>query len=159
MSTHAIIGLGYVAPKHLDAIKAVGGELVAACDLRDVAGILDSYAPGCRFFQDPCAFFCFCEDAGVEWVSVCTPNHLHAAHARIAHRAGCKVIVEKPVCLNEQERRAISETGAFPVMQLRHLQSIKNARAGIMPADNVVDVEYMTHRGLWYDQSWKGDER
>jgi len=80
----AIIGLGYVAPKHLKAIKDVGGELIATLDPYDSVGVLDSFFPGCQYFKEFESFDRFCSTAHVDYISICSPNYLHDAHCRFA---------------------------------------------------------------------------
>lgn len=170
----AITGVaGYIAPRHLQAIKDTGNTLVAALDPHDSVGILDSYFPETQFFTEFERFDRHIEklrreDKGKEihYVSVCTPNYLHDAHIRSALRVGANAICEKPLVLNPWNIDALkeleNETGkrVFTILQLRvHPELIKlkkelektNGRAHVI-------LTYMTSRGSWYLQSWKGDE-
>ena len=96
MKKFALIGAaGYVAPRHMKAIADVGGDLVAALDPHDSVGVLDRYFPGCRYFREFERFDRFCTDAGIDYVSVCSPNYLHESHCRFALRIGADAICEK----------------------------------------------------------------
>lgn len=155
----AIIGAGgYIAPRHMRAIRDVGGTLVAACDTHDSVGVLDQYAMDCRFFSDERPFFAFVKSAAIDYVSVCSPNHLHRRHIAAALAAGCNVICEKPLVLSvaeldevlELERR--HERSVYTILQLRLHPAVAALRSA-----GVVKLEYNTPRGDWYSQSWKGD--
>lgn len=169
--TFALIGAaGFVATRHLDAIKHVGGELVAAVDPHDSVGILDSYFPDCRFFTSPERFDRFLnkQSGNIDYVVVCSPNWLHDAHCRWALRSGADAICEKPLVLNPWNVDQLSEleveTGRtiHPVLQLRHHPQIRALKARIEDAmmARVVraDITYITHRGRWYLESWKSDD-
>lgn len=156
---YAILGAaGYIAPRHMQAITDLGGEIVLACDISDSVGILDKYAPDCRFTCDPREFFALCQDVDV--VSVCTPNYLHVQHAISALKAECDVVLEKPIatCAIQAEeliRRARHWPGTiYPVVQLRHHQGLPiDLQEGAWD----VEIDYAVYRGDWYDRSWKGD--
>jgi UDP-N-acetyl-2-amino-2-deoxyglucuronate dehydrogenase len=174
----AITGVaGYIAPRHLNAIKATGNRLVAAVDPHDAVGILDRYALDVRFFTEIERFDRHLDklrrgsDEGrIHVVSVCSPNYLHDAHIRLALRAGADVICEKPLVINPWNLDALEEIEAETggrvnaVMQLRlhpQLVALKD-RLEAEPSSVRRDVEltYITTRGSWYDVSWKGsDER
>ncbi|HXA11535.1 MAG TPA: Gfo/Idh/MocA family oxidoreductase [Mycobacterium sp.] len=178
MKNFAITGVaGYVAPRHLGAIKATGNRLVAAVDPHDAVGILDRYTFDVRFFTEIERFDRHIEklrrgpDEGrVHVVSVCSPNYLHDAHIRLALRAGADVICEKPLVINPWNLEALEEIEAETgrrvntVLQLRlhpQLMALK-ARLDAEPSSRRHEVEltYITTRGSWYDVSWKGsDER
>ena len=168
---------GFVAPRHLAAIKATGNRLVAAVDPHDAVGILDRYAFDVRFFTEIERFDRHIEklhrgsdENRVHMVSVCSPNYLHDAHIRMALRAGADVICEKPLVINPwnldllQEIEAETGRRVYTVLQLRlhpQLMALK-ARLAEAPAGarHEVDLTYITTRGRWYDVSWKGsDER
>ena len=106
MANFALIGAaGYIAPRHLKAIKDTGNDLVAAYDKFDSVGRLDSFFPDCSFFTENELFDRYCSkrqqsDSPLDWVSVCTPNYTHDAFIRYGLRLGCDVICEKPVVLN-----------------------------------------------------------
>ena len=167
----ALLGAaGFVARRHLEAIRTVGGTLVAACDVNDSVGVLDSYHPHARFFLDPDAFATFLRQPGgrVNYVSVCTPSDLHEEHCALALQAGANVVLEKPPVLDpggisrliELEQR----TGRIvhPVLQLRYHPAIEAFRAEVArrPGRRLnITASYVTRRGPWFQLSWKGDPR
>lgn len=169
----ALIGAaGYIAPRHMKAIKDVGGELVAAVDPHDSVGVIDSYFPECEFFTEIELFDRHLEklrrnDKGVDYISICSPNYLHDAHCRLALRLGADAICEKPLVLNTRNIDALKEiedeTGRQIncILQLRHDPSLKELREKILCSHNEywVEIIYSTPRGKWYDYSWKGDVR
>lgn len=175
MKDFAIIGVGgYVAPRHLKAIKDTGNNLVAAYDACDSVGILDSYFPETFFFTEQELFDRHCskiKNAGghIDYVSVCTPNYLHDSHTRYALRLGADVICEKPLVLNPWNidglQKVEQETGrkVNNILQLRLHPSIIALKEKIDngPKDKIYDVDltYITARGHWYYASWKGDDR
>src|SRR5215470_5608783 len=168
---------GFVAPRHLKAIKDTGHRLVAAVDPHDAVGVLDKYAFDVRFFTEIERFDRHLEklrrgpDADrVDYVSVCSPNYLHDAHIRLALRVGAHVICEKPLVINPWNLDALQElereTGrrVNTVLQLRlhpQLIALRERLVATRPADlHDVCLTYVTARGRWYDVSWKGsDER
>lgn len=173
MKNFAIIGVGgYIAPRHLKAIKDTGNNLVSAYDLSDSVGILDSYFPNVAFFNE---FELFDRhntrllESGktIDYVSVCTPNYLHDAHTRYGLRLGADVICEKPMVLNPWNIDALEKveekTGhkAYTILQLRLHDSIAALKKKIDegPKDKIYDVDltYITARGDWYYTSWKGN--
>lgn len=174
MKNFAMIGVGgFVAPRHLRAIKDNGHQLVAAVDPKDSVGILDSYFPEAHFFVEYERFDRHIDKLrrrgqGVEYVSICSPNYLHDAHIRFALRNGAHAICEKPLVLNPWNLNAIGEIEReadrriHTILQLRLHPVIRDLRARIAaaPADTVfdVDLDYITSRGRWYHTSWKGDE-
>ena len=161
---------GYVAPKHLKAIKAVGGNLVAALDPCDSVGVLDSYFPEAKFFTKLNQLERYVERIGVsgkkiDYVSICSPNYLHDAHCRFAMRIGAEAICEKPLTLYtrnllllaRQEQKYLKKINV--ILQLRlspKVQALKEIQM-IRPGRCRVKVRYVTPRGPWYHQSWKGD--
>ncbi|MEI8366491.1 MAG: Gfo/Idh/MocA family oxidoreductase [Parachlamydiaceae bacterium] len=170
----AIVGVaGYIAPRHLKAIKETGYELIAAVDKFDSVGVLDSYFPNASFFTEFERFDRHIEllrrkgEGAVDFVSVCTPNYLHDAHIRFGLRVGADVICEKPLVLNPWNMEALAqiekETGrkVYNILQLRLHPSIValKQRIGQGPADKnyALDLTYITARGKWYYTSWKGD--
>lgn len=176
MKNFGLIGVaGFVAPRHLRAIHDTGNRLVAACDLSDSVGIMDSVAPDAEFFTEFEHFSDHierlkCDPAQtVSYLSVCTPNHLHHLHISAGLRLGCDVICEKPLvptpALLADLQRMEQESGrrVFTILQLRHHATIVALREQIAraPAGRRVDVDltYVTARGKWYGQSWKGDPR
>ncbi len=170
----ALIGAaGYVAPRHMRAIKETGNELVAALDPFDSVGIIDSYFPEADFFTEPERFDRHLDKlrragAGkVDFVSICSPNYLHDAHIRLGLRNGAHVICEKPLVLNPwnldglEEIEKESGKKIYNILQLRLHPSILSLKKKIAggPADKVYDVDltYITSRGKWYYYSWKGN--
>ena len=176
MHNFALIGAaGYIAPRHMRAIKNTGNTLAVAYDINDSVGIIDSISPHSEFFTE---FERFLEHAqclkrqpekALHYVAVCSPNHLHHAHIAAGLRLGCDVICEKPLVptpeLVDELARVEHETGrrVFNILQLRHHDAIVALRKKVAgaPADTKVDVEvtYITSRGRWYMESWKGDPR
>lgn len=164
---------GFVAPRHLQAIRDTGNRLVAAVDPHDAAGVLDRYSFNVRFFTEFERFDRHLEklrrgpEAGrVHYMSVCSPNYLHDAHIRLALRIGADVICEKPLVINPWNLDALAEleqeTGrrVYTVLQLRlhpdliALRDRLQAERGRDKHD--VCLTYITARGPWYDVSWKG---
>jgi UDP-N-acetyl-2-amino-2-deoxyglucuronate dehydrogenase len=172
----ALIGAaGYIAPRHMAAIRDVGCRLVAALDPNDSVGILDSYFPEAHFFTEFERFDRHIDKlhrsdaARIDYVSICSPNYLHDSHVRFALRSGVDAICEKPLVLNPWNIDALSEierdTGrrVNTILQLRLHPAIVALRDKVRsaPGDRKwdVDLTYITARGRWYLQSWKGDER
>jgi len=170
----ALIGAsGYIAPRHLQAIKDTDNNLLAALDRFDSVGIMDSYFPNADFFIEPERFDRHLEklkyDKNIEldFVSICTPNYLHDSHIRMALRRGSDAICEKPLVLNPWNLDALSkmekETGkrVWNILQLRLHKSIIELKKKVdaAPKDKVFDIDltYLTSRGNWYYTSWKGD--
>jgi len=168
----AITGVaGYVAPRHLKAIKDTGNELVAALDPHDSVGIIDSYFPNARFFNEFERFDRHLEmlrrtPEKIDFLSICSPNYLHDAHIRLALRLGADAICEKPLVLNPWNIDALSElqeeTGKkiYNILQLRLHESAKALKRKIESQNgkkHEVILTYITTRGKWYDHSWKGD--
>lgn len=170
----ALIGVGgYIAPRHLKAIKDTGNKLVASLDPNDSVGILDSYFSSAAFFTEFERFDRHAEklrrqgeDSRIEYVSICSPNYLHDAHIRFALRIGADAICEKPLVLNPWNLNALEEleheTGkrVYTVLQLRLnkvLCDLKQKTASEAPSvKHDVVMTYITPRGKWYDVSWKG---
>ena len=163
---------GYIAPRHLRAIKDTGNNLVGAYDRFDSVGLLDSYFPDCAFFTEHVIFDRFCykqmrSDAPIDWMTVCTPNYTHDAFIRSGLHLGCDVICEKPLVLNPHNIDALEPIEAasghrvYSILQLRLHPSVialkKKVEEG--PADKIhdIDLTYITSRGKWYYASWKGD--
>ncbi|MBS1573209.1 MAG: Gfo/Idh/MocA family oxidoreductase [Bacteroidetes bacterium] len=174
MKNFVLIGAaGYIAPKHFQAIKETGNNLLAAMDPHDSVGILDSYFPDTDFFTEFERFDRHCEKLKrqgkkIDYVVVCSPNYLHDAHCRFGLRIGADVICEKPVVLNPWNLEALiemeKETGKkiYPILQLRYhpeiialKEKIDNEQSG---KKYKVELKYITPRGKWYHYSWKGDE-
>ncbi len=171
----ALIGAaGYVAPRHMRAIKENGQNLIAAVDNNDSAGIIDSYFPDASFFTEFERFDRHSEmlkrageEFRIHYVSICSPNYLHDAHIRFALREGANAICEKPLVLNPWNAEALSviesETGnrVNTVLQLRHHPSIIELKKKIDESKSKkkydVELVYITPRGKWYHYSWKGN--
>ena len=176
MKNFALIGAaGYIAPRHMRAIKDTGNNLSLVYDINDSVGIIDSISPDSEFFTE---FECFQEFAyclkrnpekKLDYISICSPNHLHHSHIAAGLRLGCDVICEKPLvptpAMMDELFVLEHETGkrVFTILQLRHHESILKLRKRVVEAteDEKFDVEltYITSRGKWYAQSWKGDPR
>ena len=171
MKNHfALIGAaGYIAPRHMKAIKETGGELVCALDPFDSVGIIDSYFPQADFFTEPERFDRHLDKlrrrgTPVDYVSICSPNYLHDAHIRMALRNECNVICEKPLVLSSKNARGLMEiereTGkrVYTILQLRHHPEVVRLKEQIKDKHYKVDLRYITPRGKWYGYSWKGDK-
>lgn len=170
----ALIGAsGYVAPRHVQAIRATGNSLVAATDPHDNVGYLDGYYPKTAFFIEFERFDRYMDkiksqNKGVDFVSICSPNHLHDAHIKSALRWSADAICEKPMVLNPWNidvlKRVEKESGKriWNILQLRQHPTIIALKKKVDAAasDKIFDVDlsYITSRGLWYYASWKGQE-
>ena len=176
MKSFALIGAaGYIAPRHLRAIKETGNKLVVAMDVNDSVGIMDSHFPDAEFFTEFEAFSAFVEDRKqkgqkLDYIAICSPNYLHLPHMKFALQNGIDVICEKPLVLNTEDldtlKRYEQQYGAKvnSILQLRLHPSIIALRDKVAaaPAEKVFDVNltYLTSRGKWYLKSWKGfDEK
>lgn len=175
MKNFALIGAsGYIAPRHLKAIKDTDNNLLAALDRFDSVGIMDSYFPNADFFVEPERFDRHIEklkhDKNIEldYISICTPNYLHDSHIRMALRRGADAICEKPLVLNSRNLDALAkmekESGqkVWNILQLRMHKSIIDLKKKVdaAPKDKIFDIDltYLTSRGNWYYTSWKGDK-
>src|SRR4029078_13614936 len=172
MKNFALIGAGgYIAPRHMKAMKDTGNNLIAALDKHDSVGILDSYFPEAEFFVEFERFDRHIEKlkrlgTHTDYVTVCSPNYLHDAHIRFGLRIGANVICEKPIVLNPWNIDALEEiereTGnhVFTILQLRlhpAIVALKEKIANSSSKSHHVDLKYITARGHWYQTSWKGD--
>lgn len=174
MKNFALIGAaGYIAPRHLKAVKETQNNLIAAYDKFDSVGIMDSYFPNADFFVEFERFDRHLEklkyekNSKLDYISICTPNYLHDAHIRMALRRGADAICEKPLVLNpwniDKLAHVEKETGKriWNILQLRAHPSIIALKKKIenSPAGKIhdVDLTYLTSRGHWYYTSWKGD--
>src|ERR1041385_357902 len=171
MVNFALIGAaGYIAPRHLQAIKDTGNNLVAALDKFDSVGIMDSYFPSADFFTEFERFDRHIDKLKrigkkIDYVSICTPNYLHDSHIRFALRQGADAICEKPLVLSPWNVDALAEiereTGkkVNTILQLRLHPSIIQLRNKVQsgPKNKIYDVDlsYITSRGNWYHISWK----
>lgn len=174
MKDFALIGAaGYIAPRHLKAIKNTGNNLSTAYDPFDSVGIMDSYFPKADFFVEFERFDRHIEklkrkNQPIDYVSVCSPNYLHDSHIRFGLRNQADVICEKPIVLNPWNIEALqqieneTEKHIYSILQLRLHSSIIALKEKVN-ADSTnkiydVDLTYLTSRGHWYYTSWKGDE-
>ena len=172
----ALIGAaGYIAPRHMRAIKDLGHNLAVAYDINDSVGIIDSISPQSEFFTEFERFYDYAHRlkrnpaTALDYVSICTPNYLHHPQITAGLRLGCDVICEKPLVptpeLLDDLALVERETGkrVFNILQLRHHDAILALRQKVAaaPANTKFDVEltYITSRGKWYLESWKGDPR
>jgi UDP-N-acetyl-2-amino-2-deoxyglucuronate dehydrogenase len=178
MRRFALVGAaGYIAPRHMKAIRDTGNDLVAALDPNDSVGIIDSHFPDAHFFTEFERFDRHLDKlrrarngTEAEYISICSPNYLHDSHMRFALRSGADVICEKPLVLNPwniaglQEIERESGHKVSTILQLRlhpAIIALRDQVKGKTSANTKHDVEltYITARGNWYMQSWKGDER
>ncbi|MEN4904776.1 Gfo/Idh/MocA family oxidoreductase [Luteimonas sp. TWI1437] len=175
MKKFALIGAaGYIAPRHMQAIKATGNVLVAAYDPNDSVGIIDSHFPEADFFTEFERFDRHIDKRrrandgkAVDYVSICSPNYLHDSHMRFALRSGADAICEKPLVLNPWNIDGLldieRDTGhkVNTILQLRVHPAIvalrERVRSEQRDTKHEVDLTYITSRGHWYLQSWKGD--
>lgn len=176
MKNFALIGAaGYIAPRHLRAIKDTDSHLSVAYDINDSVGIMDSIFPQAEFFTEFERFYDFAyqlkrnKNTALDYVAICTPNYLHHSQITAGLRLGAHVICEKPLVptpeLVDDLLLVEKETGknVFTILQLRHHAAILELRDKVAkaPNDKKFDVEltYITSRGKWYAESWKGDNR
>ncbi|MCE8025747.1 Gfo/Idh/MocA family oxidoreductase [Billgrantia aerodenitrificans] len=176
MKNFALIGAaGYIAPRHMKAIRETGNQLAVGYDINDSVGIIDSISPQSEFFTE---FERFQEHAwqlkrtaetALDYVVVCSPNYLHHAHIAAGLRLGCDVICEKPLVptpeLLDELALIEQETGrrVYNILQLRHHQAILELKQKVKQESRTgkheVELTYITSRGKWYMESWKGDPR
>jgi UDP-N-acetyl-2-amino-2-deoxyglucuronate dehydrogenase len=173
MKSFALIGAaGYIAPRHMRAIKTVGGDLKVAFDPKDSVGVIDSHFPDARFFVEFERFDRYIDKARrsgdkIDYVSICSPNYLHDAHTRFALRSDADAICEKPLVLNPWNLDGLVEISesagrkVYTILQLRLHPTIQALRKRIAEEpDRIhdIDLTYITSRGRWYHVSWKGDD-
>lgn len=177
MKKFALIGAaGYIAPRHMKAIQEVGGKLVAAYDKSDSVGIIDSISPDSEFFTEFEMFAHYIyqlqrnSETKVDYIAICSPNYLHLPHIILSMKMGCDVICEKPLVLSESDIEEIKlvekETGKrlYNILQLRLHDSVTKLKEKIVnelkenPSKQYnCEIQYITSRGKWYQESWKGD--
>lgn len=174
MKNFALIGCaGFVAPRHLEAIRSVGGHLVAAVDPHDSVGVLDRYFPETEFFTEIERFDRFLDkqrrtgsEKRIDCVSVCSPNYLHDAHVRLALRNHAHAICEKPLVISPWNLDSLAELEreydrrVYVVLQLRLLPQVVALKRRFESGGEAraqVTLRYITPRGPWYHVSWKGD--
>ena len=177
MMNFALIGAaGYIAPRHMQAIRDTGNRIVAALDPSDSVGIIDSYFPDAHFFTEFERFDRHVDKLrrqntgeSIDGFAICSPNYLHDSHIRFALRSGADAICEKPLVLNPWNIDGLADVERDSgrrintILQLRLHPAIVDLRRRVAgsPKDRKfeVDLTYITSRGRWYFQSWKGDER
>jgi len=158
---------GYVAPKHLKAIKDIGGNLLAVCDPNDSVGIIDSYFPDCKYFKEFERLDRFCHKllmggTKIDYVSITSPNYFHDVHCLWALRLGANAICEKPLVLFEKNLDTLISFEKLTgkkingLYQLRYHPETKKIQESLKSTNEVI-IDYRTPRGAWYDFSWKGD--
>ena len=159
---YAIIGLGYIAERHLRAIKETGGDVVLAFDSHETGGILDRYFLNAKFPDMQIDFWKALAASGAEYLVICTPNHLHYEDIAEGRRQGLKVICEKPLCVKYSDALTlIDDENVFTILQLRlhpTSQLLKKRIASLKKAGTdklYVEVTYHTPRGEWYHRTWK----
>ena len=167
----ALIGAaGYIAPRHMEAIHAVGGDLVAAYDPSDSVGVLDQHFEDCEFFTEFERFDRHIaklqRTAPIDYVVICSPNYLHDTHCRWALRSGADAICEKPLVIEPHNLVGLTQIEAethrrvWAILQMRLHGEIVEAKEKYGNLTGVdVSVEYVTPRGRWYGRSWKGDQQ
>ncbi|NLA23495.1 MAG: Gfo/Idh/MocA family oxidoreductase [Bacteroidales bacterium] len=169
----ALVGVaGYIAPRHVKAIKETGNNLIACLDKFDCVGYLDSYFPSAEFFHEFERFERHVDklrhsDRKIDYVSICSPNYLHDSHIRFALRNSAHAICEKPLVLNPWNVEALAKIEEenqfhiYNILQLRLHPAIIELKKEIEnnKSDKIYDIDltYITSRGKWYDYSWKGD--
>ncbi|WP_462248254.1 Gfo/Idh/MocA family oxidoreductase [Ekhidna sp.] len=168
----ALIGAaGFIAPRHMKAIKETENHLVAALDPSDSVGIIDSYFPNAAFFTEFERFDRHIDKLKrsgnqVDYVSICSPNYLHDAHMRFALRNGADAICEKPLVLNPWNIDSLleiekeSDQNIYTILQLRLHPAVIELKEKVNANPNKswdIDLTYLTSRGNWYYTSWKGD--
>lgn len=177
MKNFALIGAaGYIAPRHMQAIKATGNDLVAMLDPADSVGIIDNYFPDAEFFTEFERFDRHIDKMNrahhsrrIDYISICSPNYLHDSHTRFALRSQADAICEKPLVLNPWNIDGLQDierdTGRHvnTILQLRLHPSIialkEQVRQTSQDTKFDVDLTYVTSRGHWYLRSWKGDDK
>jgi len=165
MNFGLIGGAGFVAPRHMKAIKDTGHDLKVVLDPCDSIGILDSYFPDCKFFTQGERFDRhIVKNEDLDYISVCSPNYLHESHCKLGMRLGADIICEKPLAMtvdNLNQLQIVEEQmgkKVYTILQLRLHPEIKKLKNQLTNEKHLVDLRYITPRGPWYFQSWKGKE-
>ena len=176
MTNFALIGAaGYIAPRHMRAIKDTVNSLLLACDISDSVGAIDSFFPHCEFYAEFERFYDRAHqlksssDTALDFIGVCSPNYPHHAHCTSSLRVGCDVICEKPTVPSPQlidDLKVVEqETGkrVYNILQLRLHDEIRKLKTDLSKqktnSKHDVELTYITSRGKWYSESWKGDPR
>ena len=171
MYKFALIGAsGYIAPRHVEAIKKSHNDLVALLDPYDGIGYIDKHYPKAAYFKDLKSFEKHLDDLrvlgnAVNYISICSPNHLHYEHIKFSLKNDCNVICEKPLVLIHKKIKDLKllekETGkrVNTILQLRHHPTIIELKKKYSKTNKIhkISLDYITPRGLWYDSSWKGN--
>jgi UDP-N-acetyl-2-amino-2-deoxyglucuronate dehydrogenase len=165
MNTFAIIGAaGYVAPKHLEAIKSIQGNVIAVSDPNDNLEVLDRYFPDCEYFKSITNFETFLKTNPVDFVTICSPTHLHFQHIQMALELGANAVCESPLVLQAAELDKLLElenrTGkkVYNILQYRYHPDIIKLKESFNPKQQyTIELVNHTYRGKWFEQSWKGN--
>lgn len=166
MKNFAIIGVsGYIVPRHLKAIKHIGGNLLYAMDKSDAAGVLDNYFPNADFFTTFEEFYeKIYTKGGVDTLVICSPNYMHKAHVIFGLSLGMNVICEKPLCLTREDfediKKAEKKIGkkVYNIIQLRYHPDIIALKNGNDGSKKEIELQFIASRGAWYFKSWKMNE-
>jgi len=170
MKTFALIGAsGYIAPRHVEAIKHIGGNLIAVLDPYDGIGYIDRYFPDASYFKETERFDRHLDRLirkgnNIDYIVICSPNYLHDSHIRLGLRYSDNIICEKPIVLKYEHLQSlqtlqVNNKKINTILQLRlHPSIIKLKEKYSSGKMHTVNLEYTTPRGLWYKYSWKGDE-
>lgn len=166
MNFSLIGAAGYVAPRHMKAIKDLGHELISVYDVHDGLAMLDQYFPNAACFSDASAYSEFHRSNPLDYVSICSPNHLHFEHIIWAIAQNAHVICEKPLVLDPTQLDQLTELEKEhgrkinTILQLRNVDAVIKLRERVMSSQDTyeVDVRYVSARGNWYFNSWKGNE-
>ena len=172
MKKFALMGAaGYIAPRHMRAIKENNCDLVAAVDPFDSVGVIDSYFPDASYFTEVERFERHIDklrktNGKIDYFSICTPNYLHDSHVRLALRNDCDAICEKPLVIKPKNLKYLKnleeETGqrVYSILQLRHHPAVLHLRERYKDSAEKINIQlkYITSRGKWYQYSWKGDQ-
>lgn len=167
MQRFALTGAaGYVAPRHMQAILDTGNVLVAVLDPHDTLGVMDRYFPEAECFSSDQLFHSFIRDAGIQYLTVCSPNHIHFEHIKMGMDCGAHIICEKPLVIDPEQLPVLEELEHLhqrsikTILQLRMLPAVQAIRRSLIhdTIRHKVDVQYITSRGKWYHHSWKGQD-
>ena len=167
MLNFSLIGAaGYVAPRHMQAIKQTGNQLISVYDVHDGLAVLDQYFPHAACFSDVNSYTEFHRNHPLDFVSICSPNHLHFQHTQWALQAGANVICEKPLVIDPLQLDDLAamermySRKIYTILQLRLVEAVKELKTKIELQQGIFDVEvnYISARGSWYFNSWKGKE-
>jgi len=172
MKKFALMGAaGYIAPRHMRAIKENNCDLVAAVDPFDSVGVIDSYFPDASYFTEVERFERHIDklrktNGKIDYFSICTPNYLHDSHVRLALRNDCDAICEKPLVIKPKNLKYLknlekeTDQRVYSILQLRHHPAVLHLRERYKDSAEKINIQlkYITSRGKWYQYSWKGDQ-